>query len=209
MRTMGVMRLNRELRICRASSIPSGEGMCKSRNTTSNFPSSRISGASVLLVRVNASMPAECKTFPISSQTAFSSSTTRPRLCMSPSGFSRSPVRRVHVALVGASHGTANQSRQEWKGGSRCECGFACWSASLESSSRFRSQNFMVVELDADTQLAPRRIDRLETHHVTRASPLRGRFAGDFLGHLEKDFDRRSDGYGRIRGEKGPCFREV
>ncbi len=67
----------------------------------------------------------------------------------------------------------------------------------------------MVVELYADTQLAPRRIDRLETHDVTRASPLRCRFAGEFLGHFQEEFDRRSDGYGHIGGEEGSRFRDV
>ncbi len=82
-------------------------------------------------------------------------------------------------------------------------------SISLTSGSRFRPQNLLVVELHADAQLASPRIDGLQTHHVTRASPLGSRFPGDFFWHLQKSLDRRSDRYWRIRGKKGSCFREV
>jgi len=39
-------------------------------------------------------------------------------------------------------------------------------------------------------QLAARRIDSLETHYVTGASPLCGRSAADFLRHFQKNLDR-------------------
>jgi hypothetical protein len=64
--------------------MPSGDAICRSRKTTSNLASSRRPLASVLLVRVRASIPAECSTFWISSHIAGSSSTTRARLFMDP-----------------------------------------------------------------------------------------------------------------------------
>ena len=67
----------------------------------------------------------------------------------------------------------------------------------------------MAVELYAHTQLAPRRIDRLETHYVTGASPFRGRSAADFLRHFQKNLDRRADNQRRVGGEKDSSFREI
>src|SRR5260370_40882906 len=58
---------------------------------------------------------------------------------------------------------------------------------------RFRPQDFIAVELYAHAQLAPRRIDRHETHHVTGASPLRGRSAAGLLWPFQKNLDRPVD----------------
>jgi len=145
--------------------------MCKSKNTTSNFPSSRISGASVLLVRINAFHAGLNSGLSRSSRKTNGSRYNRPRLGMPTSGFWRSPARRIQ--------------RQFGK-------------------SRFRPQNFIAVELDAHTQLAARRIDRLETQYVTGASPFCGRSAADFLRHFQKNLDRRADNRGASMAKKTP-----
>ena len=141
---MGIVRLRREPRICRASSIPPGEGLCKSKNTTSNFPSSRILGASVLLVGINTSMPAEFKTFPIISQTNGSSSTTlgHASACRPPdsgdrpqAGFSVNleeplPAAIFHSSRTVCSYPTCPVAYRHVRDARRDRCIAALWSVS-------------------------------------------------------------------------------
>src|SRR5258707_3365816 len=58
-------------------------------------------------------------------------------------------------------------------------------------SARFSFQfpgYLVTVKLHADAELPPRRINGIDAYDVARAQPFRCWFAGNFLGHLQKNF---------------------
>src|SRR6266550_8162748 len=77
--TITEVALVADARICLASSIPSGGGMWTSRKMAWNLSVRRRAAACVLSVRLAASIPAEHRISPMSSQVSASSSTTRTR----------------------------------------------------------------------------------------------------------------------------------
>src|SRR5216684_3186543 len=171
--------------------MPSGAAMCKSRKTTSNFPSLKRPGASVLFVKVIASIPAQVKTFPTISRTAVSASTIRPRLCMSPYTFWRSLVRTAckrRLAQTPYGQFFPVYRRRRSSGFSGQQCG-------LLNQFGLEFPGYLVtVKLHSDAELPPRRINGIDAYDVARAQPFRCWFAGNFLGHLKKNFHYSSNG---------------
>src|SRR5437763_1632002 len=50
------------------------------------------------------------------------------------------------------------------------------------------ARSFIAIKLDAHAEFAIERIGGFQANHLTGAAPLRRGLAGDFLGHLQKDF---------------------
>jgi hypothetical protein len=71
------------------------------------------------------------------------------------------------------------------------------------------ARSFVTIKMDAHTELVIRQSNAYDTHDMARAAPFVGGFAGDFLRHLEEDFDDFPLGKEPICQEEDPALRKI